>query len=156
MLPDEQEVQDLKLDMGLLKKDVEWTNEICHKLSESLTKLQEVNINIMQMITLHEQRHEQHEKSEKGMKDDIKELHSRITTINRELHERIDQVEKHITDRLDDIRSDLATHKQQDKKTIITELSEVERWKWIILGAVMSAGFILGKLELSSILSFIK
>lgn len=156
MLPDEQEVQDLKLDMGLLKKDVEWTNEICHKLSESLTKLQEVNINIMQMITLHEQRHEQHEKSEKDMKDDIKELHSRITTINRELHERIDQVEKHITDRLDDIRSDLATHKQQDKKTIITELSEVERWKWIILGAVMSAGFILGKLELSSILSFIK
>ena len=156
MLPDEQEVQDLKLDMGLLKKDVEWTNEICHKLSESLTKLQEVNVNIMQMITLHEQRHEQHEKSEKDMKDDIKELHSRITTINRELHERIDQVEKHITDRLDDIRSDLATHKQQDKKTIITELSEVERWKWIILGAVMSTGFILGKLELSSILSFIK
>ena len=156
MLPDEQEVQDLKLDIGLLKKDVEWTNEICHKLSESIDKLQEVNVNILRMITLHEQKHDQHEKSQKDMKDDIKELHSRITTINRELHERIDQVEKHITDRLDDIRSDLATHKQQDKKTIITELSEVERWKWIILGAVMSAGFILGKLELSSILSFIK
>lgn len=156
MLPDEQEVQDLKLGIGLLKKDVEWTNEICHKLSESIDKLQEVNVNILRMITLHEQKHDQHEKSEKDMKDDIKELHSRITTINRELHERIDQVEKHITDRLDDIRSDLATHKQQDKKTIITELSEVERWKWIILGAVMSAGFILGKLELSSILSFIK
>ena len=156
MLPDEQEVQDLKLDIGLLKKDVEWTNEICHKLSESIDKLQEVNVNILRMITLHEQKHDQHEKSQKDMKDDIKELHSRITTVTRELHERIDQVEKHITDRLDDIRSDLATHKQQDKKTIITELSEVERWKWIILGAVMSAGFILGKLELSSILSFIK
>lgn len=156
MLPDEQELQDLKLDIGLLKKDIEWTNEICHKLSESIDKLQEVNVNILRMITLHEQKHDQHEKSEKDMKDDIKELHSRITTVTRELHERIDQVEKHITDRLDDIRSDLATHKQQDKKTIITELSEVERWKWIILGAVMSAGFILGKLELSSILSFIK
>jgi hypothetical protein len=35
-------------------------------------------------------------------------------------------------------------------------LSEIERWKWIILGAVMSSGFLLGKLELSSILSFIK
>jgi chromosome segregation ATPase len=156
MLPDEQEVQDLKLGIGLLKKDVEQTDELCHKLSDSLSKLQEINVNLMQMITLHEQRHEQHEKSEKELKDDIKELHSRITTVNREIHERIDQVEKHITDRLDDIRSDLATHKQQDKKTIITELSEVERWKWIILGAVMSAGFILGKLELSSILSFIK
>ena len=108
------------------------------------------------MITLHEQRHDQHEKSENEMKEDIKELHSRITTVTRELHERIDQVEHHITSRIDDLRSDLLNHKKEDKKTILTELNEVERWKWIILGAVMSSGFLLGKLELSSILSFIK
>ena len=83
MLPDEQELQDLKLDIGLLKKDVEQTDELCHKLSDSLNKLQEINVNLMQMITLHEQRHKQHEKSEKELKDDIKELHSRITTVNR-------------------------------------------------------------------------
>ena len=156
MLPDEQDLNDLKLDIGLLTKDVEQTNRLCEKLSESIEKLQEVNVNILRMITLHEQRHDQHEKSENEMKDDIKELHSRITTVTRELHERIDQVEHHITSRIDDLRSDLLNHKKEDKKTIITELSEVERWKWIILGAVMSSGFLLGKLELSSILSFIK
>tara|TARA_R110000868_G_scaffold80285_1_gene228223 strand:- start:1610 stop:2080 length:471 start_codon:yes stop_codon:yes gene_type:complete len=156
MLPDEQELSDLKLDIGLLTKDVEQTNRLCEKLSESIEKLQEVNVNILRMITLHEQRHDQHEKSENEMKEDIKELHSRITTVTRELHERIDQVEHHITSRIDDLRSDLINHKKEDKKTIITELSEVERWKWIILGAVMSSGFLLGKLELSSILSFIK
>lgn len=155
MLPDEQEVQDLKLGIGLLKKDVEQTDELCHKLSDSLSKLQEINVNLMQMITLHEQRHEQHEKSEQELKEDIKELHSRITTINREIHERIDQVEKHITDRLDAIRSDLARHKQQDKKTILTELNEVEQWKWMILGAVLAGGFLLGKLQLSTILSYL-
>jgi len=156
MLPDEQELNDLKLDIGLLTKDVEQTNRLCEKLSESIDKLQEVNVNILRMITLHEQRHDQHEKSENEMKEDIKELHSRITTVTRELHERIDQVEHHITSRIDDLRSDLLNHKKEDKKTILTELSEVERWKWIILGAVMSSGFLLGKLELSSILSFIK
>ena len=156
MLPDEQELNDLKLDIGLLTKDVEQTNRLCEKLSESIEKLQEVNVNILRMITLHEQRHDQHEKSENEMKEDIKELHSRITTVTRELHERIDQVEHHITSRIDDLRSDLINHKKEDKKTIITELGEVERWKWIILGAVMSSGFLLGKLELSSILSFIK
>jgi seryl-tRNA synthetase len=140
----------------LLTKDVEQTNRLCEKLSESIEKLQEVNVNILRMITLHDQRHDQHEKSENEMKEDIKELHSRITTVTRELHERIDQVEHHITSRIDDLRSDLLNHKKEDKKTIITELSEVERWKWIILGAVMSSGFLLGKLELSSILSFIK
>ena len=156
MLPDEQELNDLKLDIGLLTKDVEQTNRLCEKLSESIDKLQEVNVNILRMITLHEQRHDQHEKSENEMKEDIKELHSRITTVTRELHERIDQVEHHITSRIDDLRSDLLNHKKEDKKTILTELSEIERWKWIILGAVMSSGFLLGKLELSSILSFIK
>lgn len=155
MLPDEQEVQDLKLGIGLLKKDVEQTDELCHKLSDSLTKLQEINVNLMQMITLHEQRHEQHEKSEHELKEDIKELHSRITTINREIHERIDQVEKHITDRLDAIRSDLARHKQQDKKTIINELSEIEKWKWMILGGVLAGGFILGKIDISTLLPYI-
>ena len=156
MLPEEQDLNDLKLDIGLLTKDVEQTNRLCEKLSESIEKLQEVNVNILRMITLHEQRHDQHEKSENEMKDDIKELHSRITTVTRELHERIDQVEHHITSRIDDLRSDLLNHKKEDKKTILTELSEIERWKWIILGAVMSSGFLLGKLELSSILSFIK
>jgi chromosome segregation ATPase len=156
MLPQEQELNDLKLDIGLLTKDVEQTNRLCEKLSESIEKLQEVNVNILRMITLHEQRHDQHEKSENEMKEDIKELHSRITTVTRELHERIDQVEHHITSRIDDLRSDLLNHKKEDKKTILTELSEIERWKWIILGAVMSSGFLLGKLELSSILSFIK
>jgi archaellum component FlaC len=156
MLPDEQELSDLKLDIGLLTRDVEHTNRLCEKLSESIDKLQEVNVNILRMITLHEQRHDQHEKSENEMKEDIKELHSRITTVTRELHERIDQVEHHITSRIDDLRSDLLNHKKEDKKTILTELSEIERWKWIILGAVMSSGFLLGKLELSSILSFIK
>ncbi len=155
MLPDEQEVQDLKLGIGLLKKDVEQTDELCHKLSDSLSKLQEINVNLMQMITLHEQRHEQHEKSEQELKEDIKELHSRITTVNREIHERIDQVEKHITDRLDAIRSDLARHKQQDKKTIINELSEVEKWKWMILGGVLVGGFILGKIDITTLLSHI-
>jgi chromosome segregation ATPase len=156
MLPEEQDLNDLKLDIGLLTKDVEQTNRLCEKLSESIEKLQEVNVNILRMITLHEQRHDQHEKSENEMKEDIKELHSRITTVTRELHERIDQVEHHITSRIDDLRSDLLNHKKEDKKTILTELNEVERWKWIILGAVMSSGFLLGKLELSSILSFIK
>jgi hypothetical protein len=76
----------------------------------------------MQMIRLHEQRHEQHENTEADLKDDIKELHSRITTVNRELHEKIDQVERHITERLDAIRSDLAVHKKNDEPKSNTDI----------------------------------
>ena len=129
MYPDEQKIHDVELKVGLLQKDVELNDRLCSKLSESITKIQELNVNIMQMISLHEQRHEHHEKVEADLKDDIKELHSRITTVNRELHERIDQVERHITERLDAIRSDLANHKKNDAPKVTEVLKEMDRYK---------------------------
>lgn len=156
MLPDEKEVQDLKLQVGLLNKDVSLTNQLCDKLSESITKIQELNVNVMQMITLHQQKHEQHENTEAELKEDIKELHSRITTVNREIHDRIDQVERHITERIDTLRSDLIKHKNEDKGNIVEQLAEIDKWKWMLLGGVLMAGFLLGKIDLISLLGLLK
>lgn len=156
MLPDEREVQDLRLQVGLLNKDVSLTNQLCNKLSESITKIQELNVNVMQMITLHQQKHEQHETTEAELKEDIKELHSRITTVNREIHDRIDQVERHITERIDTLRSDLIKHKNEDKGNIVEKLAEIDKWKWMLLGGVLMAGFLLGKIDLISLLGLLK
>jgi len=155
MYPDEQKIHDIELKVGLLQKDVELNDRLCNKLSESITKIQELNVNIMQMISLHQQRHEQHEEVETELKDDIKELHSRITTVNRELHERMDQVERHITERLDAIRSDLANHKKQDAK-IMDVVSQIDKYKWMILGAAIAVGWIIGHVDLVSLGKLLK
>ena len=151
MYPDEQKLHDVELKVGLLQKDVELNDRLCNKLSESIAKIQELNINLMQMIRLHEQRHEHHEKVETDLKDDIKELHSRITTVNREIHERIDQVEKHITERIDAIRSDLTIHKKEDRKSEVSEF--FEKWRWFILTMVLVVGFIGGQLKLEQVIN---
>lgn len=156
MLPDEKEVQDLRLQVGLMEKDVSLTNQLCNKLSESITKIQELNVNVMQMITLHQQKHEQHEITEAELKEDIKELHSRITTVNREIHDRIDQVERHITERIDNLRSDLIKHKAEDKGNIVEKLAEIDKWKWMLFGGILMAGFLLGKIDLLSLLGLLK
>jgi ElaB/YqjD/DUF883 family membrane-anchored ribosome-binding protein len=156
MYPDEQKLHQVDMRVSLLQKDVELNDRLCSKLSESITKIQELNVNIMQMISLHEQRHEQHEKTEADLKDDIKELHSRITTVNRELHERIDQVERHITERLDAIRSDLANHKKNDTPKVTDVLKEMDRYKWMILGAAIAVGWILGNVNLGVLGTLIK
>ena len=88
------------------------------------------------------------------MKEDYKELHSRITTVNRELHERIDQVERHITERIDALRSDLANHKKQDKDE--NGLDFFEKWKYIIVVGVLIVGYIGGQLNSAQILNLIK
>jgi len=133
------EINDLKLKVGLIEKDVSLTDKLCSKLSESIAKIQELNVNIAQMITLHEQKHDQHEKVEKELKDDIKDL-----------HERIDQVERHISDRIDALRADLINHKSEDRKNKVTEtLKEIDRYKWMIIGAALAIGWMIGNVDLA-------
>lgn len=157
MYPDEQKIHDVQLQLGLLQKDVQQTDQLCSKLSESIEKIQELNVNIMQMITLHEQRHEQHEKTESDLKEDIKDLHSRITTVNRELQDRIDQVERHITERLDAIRSDLARHKKEDSGRKFSDvIAEVEKYKWMVLGGAVVVGWIIGHIDLVTLGKILK
>jgi predicted nucleic acid-binding Zn-ribbon protein len=137
MYPDEHKIHELEMKVGLLGKDVEQTDRLCEKLSESIAKIQELNVNIMQMITLHEQRHEQHEKVETDLKEDI-----------RDLHDRIDQVERHISARIDALRNDLINHKQQDKGRVPEMLAEIDKYKWMILGAAIAVGWIIGHVDL--------
>ena len=149
MYPEEQKLHDVEMKVGLLEKDVQQTNRLCEKLSESISKLQEVNANILRMITIHEHRHEQHERAETEVKDDIKELHSRITTVNREIHERIDEVERHISERIDALRSDLIQHKKEEGGNVVGDtLKEIDKYKWMILGAAIAIGWIIGNVNL--------
>jgi len=132
-----------------MDKEFHHTEKLCEKLSESISKLQEVNANILRMITIHEHRHEQHERAETEVKDDIKELHSRITTVNREIHERIDEVERHISERIDALRSDLIQHKKEENGNMVGDtLKEIDKYKWMILGAAIAIGWIIGNVNL--------
>ena len=149
MYPEEQKLHDVEMKVGLLQKDVQQSEKLCEKLSESINKLQEVNANILRMITIHEHRHEQHERAETEVKDDIKELHSRITTVNREIHERIDEVERHISERIDALRSDLIQHKKEEGGNVVGDtLKEIDKYKWMILGAAIAIGWIIGNVNL--------
>ena len=146
MLPDEEKLHDLEMKVGLLGKDVEQTDRLCEKLSESIEKLQEVNVNILRMITLHEQRHEQHEKVESDLKEDIKDL-----------HDRIDQVERHISARIDALRNDLMKHKTDDSATKLPQLlAEIDKYKFAIVAVAVSVGWILGNVNLGVLGTLIK
>ena len=86
MYPDDQQLTDIKLKTSLLEKDILQSEKVINKLSDSIQKIQELNINVMQMLTLHESKHLYHTETEVQLKEDYKELHSRITSVNRELH----------------------------------------------------------------------
>lgn len=149
MYPEEEKIHELEMKVGLLEKDIQQTDRVCEKLSESIEKIQEMNDNMIRMLTIHEQRHEQHKEAEDSLKEDIKELHSRITTVSREIHERIDQVEARITERLDTLRNDLIRHKQEEGGNKVGDtLKEIDKYKWMILGAAIALGWVIGNVNL--------
>jgi prefoldin subunit 5 len=156
MYPEEEKLYKIEMKVGLLEKDIQQTNQVYDKLSESIEKIQQMNDTMIRMITIHEQRHEHHAKVEEDLKDDIKELHSRITTVSRELHERIDQVERHITERLDDLRIELIKHAKNDPNRLSNTLQEIDKYKWMILGGAIALGWLFGNINLGALGTLIK
>jgi methyl coenzyme M reductase alpha subunit len=100
------------------------------------------------------------------VKSEIKELHSRITTGNREIVDKMDDMQTRIEHRLnasavaskeqhesikknikEEIR-DIDTRISTQVKDVDTRVSALERWKWIIVGASVAIGYIIGNLDL--------
>lgn len=153
MYPEEQDINDLKLEIGLLKKDNEQLVTVTNKLSDTMEKIQEMNGNLVRMLALHDQKHENHVRNENEIKDDIKELHSRITTVTRELYEKVGLTEKHLSDKIDDLRIELNSHREKDAKQQGTKLpevlAEIDKYKWMLFGAAAAIGWIIGNVNLT-------
>lgn len=144
-------INNLKLDVELLKKDIEQFDDLSGRITLSIEKLQDVNQNLIKMISLHEQRHDQHISVQKDLDVDIKDLHSRITTINREIHDRIDQVDYHTTGRMDSLKTDLIKHKKEDRMPFV-KWDDIDKLKWFFMGVLITIGFALGKLDIFSLI----
>ncbi len=132
-----------------MERDVEQLGKIQDRFSETIEKMQEVNINLAKMISLHEQRHHHHDSTENDLKEDIKELHSRITTVTRELHDKIDELELNITSKIDSLRRELMIHEESDRQKIRIGhiLKEIDKYKYLFLGGAAVLGWMLGNMK---------
>jgi hypothetical protein len=150
-----EEINEVKLKLSLLEKDVQFSAKVIERVSESIEKIQEMNLNLIKMLSIHEQRHTQHEKAESELKEDIKELHSRISTQNKQLNDRIDLLEHHVTSRLDALRVDLLQHKKQEfpedkhnNKSLISKIENLNEWRWMVIGGIILAAWVIGELDI--------
>ena len=91
------------------------------------------------------------------LRDDVKELHSRITTGNREIIEKIDQMESRMEERMKKSaesatkqHSDIEISIKADIKQIKERVDVLERWRWMIVGGAVVFGYILSKADLFS------
>lgn len=154
---------DQRVEIELLKKDVSIMASLCEKFDTTIDKMQEIASNLSRMVSLQEQRLENQEETTKEIQsvlemrrvehnNDIKELHSRITTVNRELSEKIEDTEKAILHELQAIRQEIKdSHKSKDESSLLARLSEVEAWKYTMMGGIIVITWVLAKADFSKL-----
>lgn len=150
---------ELKIDIELLKKDVTMISSLCTKFDTTIDKMQEIASNLSRMVSLQEQRIVVQEKITQEVQsvlekrrlehvEDTKELHSRITTVNRELTQKIDESEKRILAELHSMRAELMA----EKTSFADRLSKIEIWKYTVVGALMIVSWLAAKIDIVKIL----
>ena len=150
---------DPRIDVELLKKDVTIITNLCEKFDKTIDKMQEIAASLSRMVSLLEQRIESQEAVTKEVQsvlemrrlehnNDIKELHSRITTVNRDLSDKMADTENKILSEIQSLREEL----KKEKVTFGDRLMQIEAWKYTMVGGLMVFTWIAAKIDIFKIL----
>ena len=143
---------DNRIEIELLKKDVTTMSALLTKFDMALDKMQEIASSLSRMVSLQEQRLEVQEIATKELQSvlemrrqeqnaEIKELHSRITTVNKDLTGKIETTEKKILEEIQALRAELKI----DNKGIGNRLTHIEMWKYGVAAIIVFIIFLIGK-----------
>ena len=137
------DLENLKTEIALLKKDAK-TGELIHsRLEIAIDKLSEIVISCKQMLAQQEQKLTRAEQTDddifvtlesrrKEWDNDLKELHSRITTNTRELREHQVHSENKMLNEIRMVRTQLSER-----------VGVLEKWRWLIIGGSIILGLMM-------------
>ena len=131
MVP-EQEIVDMKVDVGVLKTQVASLLLLCDKMDKVIEKLMEKQENNTNNI------YDDMNSKKQETQADIKELHSRITTVDRNLTDKLELTERRIMDEIKNLREDIAEHNKVEDQ----QIGKILEWKWMAAGGIITlAGY---------------
>jgi hypothetical protein len=87
------------------------------------------------------------EKRKADTNADIKELHSRITTISREVADKVELTERRIMDEIKSLREDIAEHNKKEDD----DLRKILQWKWMVAGGVVVIDWVISNVNLAAL-----
>lgn len=136
-----------------IESEVEVLKSVVSKIDNSIEKITQVSNDIGKILAVHESRLDGLEKIADMRTDDIKELHSRITTQHREVIDKINDMEDRIDLKLQQSQfnatkqhQDIQKEIQEDINRLSKRLTVLENWRWWMLGAAAALGFVIAKM----------
>ena len=137
------DLEKIKTEIALLKKDAK-TGELIHqRLEVAVDKLTEITVSLKGMIAQQQTKLERAEQTDddifvtlesrrKEWDNDLKELHSRISTQAKELRESQYQSENKLLNEIRAVRVQLSER-----------VGVLEKWRWLIIGGSIIVGLMM-------------
>ena len=137
------DLDNLKTEIALLEKDAKTGEQIHRRLEIAIDKLSDCAISLKGMLAQQEQKLTKAEQTDedifitlesrrKEWDNDLKELHSRITTNTKELREHQIQSENNMLNELRSMRQQLSER-----------VGVLEKWRWLIIGGSIIIGLMM-------------
>ena len=134
----------VETEIELLKRDVSEMKQIHVRLDTAIDKIADVSSSLHTIMAVHEEKLLRQEETldgqEKEFRDNIQELHSRITTNAKETSQHMSEMERRLLEELQTIRREMSSR-----------VGMLEKWKCVIIGGSIVAGFVVQKLITFSI-----
>ena len=148
------DISKLTTEIALLKKGAKTSDRIHQRLEVAIDKLTDITISLKGMLVQQETKLQKAEETDNDIfvtlesrrlewDNDLKELHSRITTNSRELREHQVISENKMLNEMRAIRYQL------DQRVAV-----LEKWRWIIVGGSIFVGLMLSNPD-SMLMKFI-
>jgi acetate kinase len=132
---------EIKVDVEVLKNQVLTITQLCGKMDSVIEKLVDNHDRMVNQI------YTDMEKRKADTNADIKELHSRITTISREVADKVELTERRIMDEIKSLREDIAEHNKKEDD----DLKKILQWKWMVAGGVIVLAWVISNVNLAAL-----
>lgn len=132
-------VVELKIDVEVLKEKVDNITHLCSKMDQVIEKLVDNHDRIVTQI------YNDMEQRKRDTVEDVKELHSRITTVDRNLSDKIELTERRIMDEIKSLRHTIDEHNKKEDD----DLKKIFQWKWMVAGGVVVLAWVISNVNMT-------
>jgi len=132
---------EIKVDVEVLKNQILTLTQLCGKMDSVIEKLVDNHDRMVNQI------YNDMEKRKSDTNADIKELHSRITTISRDVSDKVELTERRIMDEIKALREEIQEHNRKEDN----ELRKIMEWKWMAAGGIVVLAWVLSNIKIEHI-----
>ena len=151
----------LKTKVAVIEKEISQISDLFVKLDSTIDRMTEVSISVNQMLAMHEAQIKQtaedaenlfHLIEKRRMENDenLKELHSRITTGNKEITQDMNAHIIQILQAIEEVKDVMIAREKSvrnDQSDLEDRIAEVEKKQYFMMGVGAVFGFIAGAFD---------